>query len=51
MRKIFWSRKIGGDADKLSLVLGQSVVVEDRPGADGALTALYVHHQPADGTP
>src|SRR5262250_3663866 len=49
MRKIFWSRKIGGDADKLSLVLGQSVVVEDRPGADGALAALYVHHQPADG--
>src|SRR5262249_26727810 len=36
-------------ADKLSPVLGQSVVVEDRPGADGALAALYVHHQPADG--
>src|SRR5215470_4836462 len=36
-------------ADKLSPALGQSVVVEDRPGADGALAALYVHHQPADG--
>jgi tripartite-type tricarboxylate transporter receptor subunit TctC len=36
-------------ADRLSPVLGQPVVVEDRPGADGALAALYVHHQPADG--
>ena len=36
-------------ADKLSLALGQPVIVEDRPGADGALAALYVHHQPADG--
>jgi len=36
-------------ADKLSPILGQPVVVEDRPGADGALAALYVHHQPADG--
>src|SRR3984893_12117672 len=36
-------------ADKLGPVLGQPVVVEDRPGADGALAALYVHHQPADG--
>lgn len=36
-------------ADKLSPLLGQPVVVEDRPGADGALAALYVHHQPADG--
>src|SRR5262249_6142503 len=36
-------------ADKLRPILGQSVVVEDRPGADGALAALYVHHQPADG--
>ena len=25
------------------------IVVEDRPGADGALAALYVHHQLADG--
>jgi tripartite-type tricarboxylate transporter receptor subunit TctC len=36
-------------ADKLSPLLGQPVVVEDRPGADGALAALYVHHEPADG--
>jgi tripartite-type tricarboxylate transporter receptor subunit TctC len=36
-------------ADKLSPALGQPVVVEDRPGADGALAALYVHNQPADG--
>ena len=35
--------------DKLSPMLGQPVIVEDRPGADGALAALYVHHQPADG--
>ncbi len=25
------------------------MIVEDRPGADGALAALYVHHQLADG--
>jgi tripartite-type tricarboxylate transporter receptor subunit TctC len=36
-------------ADKLGPALGQPIVVEDRPGADGALAALYVHHQPADG--
>jgi tripartite-type tricarboxylate transporter receptor subunit TctC len=36
-------------ADRLSPLLGQPVVVEDRPGADGALAALYVHHRPADG--
>ena len=36
-------------ADKLSPILGQPIVVEDRPGADGALAALYVHHQLADG--
>jgi len=36
-------------ADRLSPLLGQPIVVEDRPGADGALAALYVHHQPADG--
>jgi tripartite-type tricarboxylate transporter receptor subunit TctC len=36
-------------ADKLGPLLGQPIVVEDRPGADGALAALYVHHQPADG--
>jgi tripartite-type tricarboxylate transporter receptor subunit TctC len=36
-------------ADRLSPLLGQPVIVEDRPGADGALAALYVHHRPADG--
>lgn len=35
--------------DRASSVLGQAIVVDDRPGADGALSALYVHHQPADG--
>jgi tripartite-type tricarboxylate transporter receptor subunit TctC len=35
--------------DKLGPVLGQPIVVEDRPGADGALSAQYVHHQAADG--
>ncbi|MGA8616164.1 MAG: tripartite tricarboxylate transporter substrate binding protein [Xanthobacteraceae bacterium] len=36
-------------ADKFGPAVGQPIVVEDRPGADGALAALYVHHQPADG--
>jgi tripartite-type tricarboxylate transporter receptor subunit TctC len=36
-------------ADRLSPMLGQPVIVEDRPGADGALAALYVHRQQADG--
>jgi tripartite-type tricarboxylate transporter receptor subunit TctC len=36
-------------ADPLGRALKQPVIVEDRPGADGALAALYVHHQPADG--
>jgi tripartite-type tricarboxylate transporter receptor subunit TctC len=36
-------------ADKLGPAIGQPIVVEDRPGADGAVAALYVHHQPADG--
>jgi tripartite-type tricarboxylate transporter receptor subunit TctC len=36
-------------ADKLSPLVGQPIVVEDRPGADGAVAALYVHHQPEDG--
>jgi tripartite-type tricarboxylate transporter receptor subunit TctC len=35
--------------DKLGPALGQPIIVEDRPGADGALAASYVHHQPADG--
>src|SRR5215469_9209503 len=36
-------------ANKLGPALGQPVIVEDPPGADGALAALYVHDQPADG--
>jgi tripartite-type tricarboxylate transporter receptor subunit TctC len=36
-------------ADQLGPALGQPLIVEDRPGADGALAALYVHHQAADG--
>jgi tripartite-type tricarboxylate transporter receptor subunit TctC len=36
-------------ANELSPMLGQPIVVEDRPGADGALAALYVRHQRADG--
>jgi tripartite-type tricarboxylate transporter receptor subunit TctC len=34
---------------KLSQILHQSVVVENRPGASARLAAEYVTHQPADG--
>ncbi len=34
---------------KLSEILGQSVVVENKPGAGGRLSAEYVSQQPADG--
>ncbi len=36
-------------ADPLSATLHQAIVVEDRPGADGSLSALYVHHAEPDG--
>jgi tripartite-type tricarboxylate transporter receptor subunit TctC len=34
---------------KLSEILGQPVVIENRPGAGGRLAAEYVSNQPADG--
>lgn len=36
-------------ADPLAATLKQPIVVDDRPGADGALAALYVHHATPDG--
>src|SRR5579884_667970 len=36
-------------AEKASALLGQSVVVENRPGAGGRLSGEYVSNQPADG--
>ena len=36
-------------ADKFGPATGQPIVVEDKPGVDGALSAQFVHHQPADG--
>jgi tripartite-type tricarboxylate transporter receptor subunit TctC len=36
-------------AQHLSVALKQTVVVENRPGASGALAALYTARQPADG--
>lgn len=36
-------------AARASDILGQSVVVENRPGAGGRLAAEYVSNQPADG--
>jgi tripartite-type tricarboxylate transporter receptor subunit TctC len=40
------ARLVGG---RLSQILGQSVVVENRPGASARLAAEYVSRQPADG--
>jgi tripartite-type tricarboxylate transporter receptor subunit TctC len=34
---------------KLSEILGQAVVIENRPGAGGRLSGEYVSNQPADG--
>lgn len=34
---------------KLGQILGQQIVVENKPGAAGRLSAEYVSHQPADG--
>ena len=36
-------------AQHLSIALKQTVIVENRPGANGALAALYTARQPADG--
>jgi tripartite-type tricarboxylate transporter receptor subunit TctC len=36
-------------AEKLSKSLGQPVIVENKPGAGGAVAATYVKSQPADG--
>jgi tripartite-type tricarboxylate transporter receptor subunit TctC len=36
-------------ADRASAILGQPVVVENKPGAGGRLSAEFVSNQPADG--
>ncbi|HXW48518.1 MAG TPA: tripartite tricarboxylate transporter substrate binding protein [Xanthobacteraceae bacterium] len=41
-----FARLVGG---KLSEILKQPVVIENRPGAGGRLSAEYVSNQPADG--
>jgi len=37
-------------ADKLKDILGQAVIVENKPGAGGRIGAEYVKNQPADGS-
>jgi tripartite-type tricarboxylate transporter receptor subunit TctC len=36
-------------SDRLGKALQQNVVVENRPGGNGAIAALYTLHEPADG--
>jgi tripartite-type tricarboxylate transporter receptor subunit TctC len=36
-------------ADQMSKILGQTIIVENRPGAVGNLSAQYIIEQPADG--
>lgn len=35
--------------ERLSRALNENVVIDNRPGANGAIAALYVIHEPADG--
>ena len=37
-------------ADHMSKTLGQTIIIENKPGASGALAAQYIADQPADGT-
>lgn len=36
-------------ADHMSKTLGQPIIIENKPGASGALAAQYISDQPADG--
>ncbi len=36
-------------AEQMQRTLGQSVLVENKPGASGSIAAVYVKNQPADG--
>lgn len=36
-------------ADHMSKTLGQTIIIENKPGASGALAAQYIADQPADG--
>jgi tripartite-type tricarboxylate transporter receptor subunit TctC len=36
-------------ADEMSKILGQTIIVENRPGATGNISAQYMIEQPADG--